>query len=402
MEDIYNLKKRIESQNRALEESSISRRNKEIIRRFVKYLEINSYSNQRISKYINKLNIIAEILKVDFDKVKKENIENLILKIRERKFCNRLLSQETIIDYNIIIKRFYKWLLGNEETFPKEVSWLKTTVPKSKKKLPENLLNDENVEKLIKNAKTLRDKCIISVLYDSGMRIGELLTCKIKHVSFFNDYAEIQNPEGKTGSRRILLIPSVPYLLNWIQNHPLGKEDDCLFISLCNKSQFERMTPKNVNRMLKELAKKCNINKRISCHQFRHASATKSARFLTDAQMKERFGWVQDSKMASVYIHMSGRDSYDAVKRMYGIKEQVEVKENMKPVKCHICDTINGFEHKYCRKCGRALSLEVVMEKEEKDKDLIEFIKSIEGLKKINPELFNMLKELGKQKGIIA
>jgi len=401
MEDIYNYDKTINKALESLEKTNIQKENRQHIKNFLRYLEVNSYSKPRIIKYICKLKLFGLNINKNFKDLTKDDIETLVLRLSKRTVKGKDLSEETKRDDLVMLKRFYKWLTGDNESYPKEVSWIKARMKNGKHKLPEELLNDEDVENLIKNATNLRDKAIISVLYDSGMRIGELLSCQIKHVKFDKNYAEIINPIGKTGSRRILLIPSVPYLLNWIENHPLKKQDSFLFINLSNKNQFKRTTHACINRMLKNLAKKCNISKRISCHQFRHASATKSARFLTDAQMKERFGWIQDSRMASVYIHMSGRDTDDAVKKMYGeeIKKE-DIKDNLKPVKCPFCDTINGFENKYCRKCGRALSLEIVMEKEDKDKEMIEFLKGLEGLKKSNPEMFEIIKNIGKEKGI--
>lgn len=54
-------------------------------------------------------------------------------------------------------------------------------------------------------------------------------------------------------------------------------------------------------------------------HAFRPASATHLANILTEAQMKEFIGWIQDSDMASVYVHLSGRDVDRAILKLYGM-----------------------------------------------------------------------------------
>lgn len=64
-------------------------------------------------------------------------------------------------------------------------------------------------------------------------------------------------------------------------------------------------------------------------HNFRHSRATYLANFLTEAQMKEYFGWQQDSKMAGVHVHLSGRDVDNALLRVYGIENKNEKKESI-------------------------------------------------------------------------
>ena len=49
-------------------------------------------------------------------------------------------------------------------------------------------------------------------------------------------------------------------------------------------------------QMLKRVCKKANMKKRIHMTLFRHTEATKSANFLTEAQMKKRHGWSKTSK----------------------------------------------------------------------------------------------------------
>lgn len=64
--------------------------------------------------------------------------------------------------------------------------------------------------------------------------------------------------------------------------------------------------------LFKKAARKTKIRKRCNPHIFRHSRATLLAQHLTEAQLKQVFGWTQSSKMASVYVHLSGRDNDDA------------------------------------------------------------------------------------------
>jgi len=105
--------------------------------------------------------------------------------------------------------------------------------------------------------------------------------------------------------------------------------------------------------ILRKIAKRAGIRKKVNPHAFRHARATHLAKFLTEAQMKEFFGWVQDSDMASVYVHLSGRDVDRAILQLYGMQVDEEKEENGKllPKKCLRCGEINPATNKVCRRC---------------------------------------------------
>lgn len=70
--------------------------------------------------------------------------------------------------------------------------------------LPESLLSEEQVAQLINVCRSRRDRAIIAVLYDSGCRIGEIRTMKIKSVSF-DKYGARIHVKGKTGARSLRL-----------------------------------------------------------------------------------------------------------------------------------------------------------------------------------------------------
>ncbi len=117
--------------------------------------------------------------------------------------------------------------------------------------------------------------------------------------------------------------------------------------------------------MLKKLAKKAGLNKRVNPHLFRHSRATLLANKLTEAQMKEYFGWVQASEMASVYVHLSGRDVDSAILQLHGLTNQMEKKEEkFKTRNCQRCKQPNSPVSKFCQKCGAVLDVETALELE--------------------------------------
>jgi len=65
---------------------------------------------------------------------------------------------------------------------------------------------------MVEICENARDKALVSGLYESGVRISEWLGVKIKDI-IFDDYGAKIKVTGKTGTRQIRLIDSVPYLI---------------------------------------------------------------------------------------------------------------------------------------------------------------------------------------------
>jgi len=103
-------------------------------------------------------------------------------------------------------------------------------------------------------------------------------------------------------------------------------------------------------------------------HNFRHSRATFFANHLTEAQMKEYFRWTQGSKMAAIYVHLSGRDVDEAILKVYG-KKNMENKEQsiLTPKDCQRCEETNPSENKFCSRCSMPLDKETIIEVVEND-----------------------------------
>jgi integrase len=295
--------------------------------------------------------------------LKKEDVIRLIQHIE----CSDM-SYDTKLDYKVAIRKFMKWLRKTED-YPEEVRWIKTRKKKNAFKLPEELLNEEEVSRMIDAAEYPRDKAMISSLFESGCRTGELLTMRVKHLQL-DEYGAVFMINGKTGGRRVRLITSTPYLIGWLNVHPHRDDPEAPLWEVIRSYKTDMHTFVNyacLNVLLKRVARKAGIKKRVYPHLFRHSRATALANHLTEAQMKEYLGWVRDSDMASVYIHLSGRDVDDAVLRMHGLKKEENGKKKVAEL-CFRCKTALRKDAKFCDKCGLVLDPQTAMKLEQKQK----------------------------------
>lgn len=336
-----------------VKKSSISEKNKKYILEFKDHLLLDGFSFGRIVKYVYYLSKLASILNKDFDKASIQDLKSLVIGIDQTDYC-----ESTKKEIKIYIKKLYKWIY-NEEEYPEIVRWIKPQTRRIEKiKLPEEMLSEDDVQKLIDYASKARDKAFVSTLYESGCRIGELLFLRIKNLKIDEYGAILLIPPMKTGSRRVRIISSTPYLTKWINEHP-SRNDPNAYIWLNNKGTA--LSYGWVQGKLSKLGLKAGIKKKLNPHNFRHSRATHLANHLTEAQMKEFFGWTQGSEMAAVYVHLSGRDVDDAILNVYGMKTEKNRKESiLTPKTCQRCEESNPSGNKFCSKCGLPLDKETI------------------------------------------
>jgi len=296
--------------------------NETLINQFLEFCKANGIGKYRIMKYEYTLPKISLMLNKPFNKANKNDMIKLMVKIEDLKTKkNEPIKEWTKHDYRVVIKRFYKWL-NKDEDYPDTVRWIKTTMKNGNKKLPEDMLTEDEIQILIDSATNPRDKAFISVLYESGCRIAEILNMKIKHISF-DEYSPTIVVSGKTGSRRIRLIDKNNYLKIWLDNHFFKDDPDAyVWVSIATNRKNNPLEYHSAVKLLRNLAKKSKIKKAVNPHNFRHSRATYLASRLTEAQMKQMFGWTQSSNMASIYVHLSGRDIDKSILQIGGLLDK--------------------------------------------------------------------------------
>ena len=299
-----------------LKNSNISGINKQLILDFVENCFVEGLGQQRILKYISTLKIIATQINADFNKVEKRDLFIFVSKLEQSNKSDWLKH-----DYKVALKKFYKWYLKDDN--PELTKWIKASISRKDRKLPEEMLIEEDILKMINCAKKKSDKAIIAILWDIGARVGEIGNLRIKHIKFDECGATV-NLKGKTGYRRVRAVFSVEYLQAWLLEHPDRDNPDApLWTTFDSKGDLIKPLHYGSIRMkIKRLAKKAKINKRIHPHLFRHSRCTYIANYLTEAQMNVYFGWIQGSEMSSVYVHLSGRDVDYAILKANGVLDK--------------------------------------------------------------------------------
>lgn len=387
--DLYDYKGRLEHVIKIIGKAKTSQNNKQILLKYKDDYIANGLSIARAVRVSYDLLRLARLLDKDFDKADAEDMRKVMVKLEDEG-----ISERTKYDFKVSVKRFYRWL-RKSKTYPDEVEWIKPRFNERNRKLPKELLTEDDIKKLIQAADNPRDKAFVFTLYESGCRIGELLTLKIKNVDF-DEYGAILLVDGKTGERRIRVISAANLITEWLNKHPLKNDPEAL-LWISKDYKRNNLSYRRIRDVLDNLKKRAQISKKVNPHNFRHSRATFLANHLTEAQMKEFFGWVQSSEMASVYVHLSGRDVDGALLKTYGLEnEKKEKSSELKPIKCIRCEQINPPTNDFCQKCGIALNEEAkidVIEKDIKRKGADEILNRIFRDKESREKFLNLIRE---------
>jgi integrase len=118
---------------------------------------------------------------------------------------------------------------------------------------------------------------------DLSARPHEILKLKIKDIVFKTvdkyQYAEVL-VNGKTGSRSIPLIQSIPYVKDWLSSHPSRNNSNSpLFVSLSKVSLHRQLSRSALDQIYREY-QKTFFPKLLEDHYFKAMQSVRSSTFL--------------------------------------------------------------------------------------------------------------------------
>jgi ribosomal protein L40E len=216
---------------------------------------------------------------------------------------------------------------------------------------------------------------MISMSFDLGTRPKELLGLNVGDVNF-DEYGCVVTvgEHAKTGARTLRLIPSLPYLREWLESHPYrDNKEAALFIGLGRNQFGKRITPQTLRWAFKEAAKLAGVDRRVYTYLLRHASITREAgNGLGDQQLKVFYGWSPSSRMLEIYSHLSSEDVNKKRLEQAGVIKPKQKAHELKQRKCPRCGAENTPTADFCSKCASPLDESKFREMLSKDQEVKE------------------------------
>jgi len=313
----------------------------EDLRLWARELHALGRSPRTVERYVARLVPFARKHAVPFDVVTKNQIMEHLSSIG---------NEVSRRDFGVVIKLFLRW--KNQGRVPPCIAWWKAGKIDTNL-LPENILTEQEVLALLNDVPGGRDRTVVHVLYDTGMRVGEVLALRRQHVSFDHLGAVILIPGGKSGRRRLRAISSAPAL----REHVNGMSDKRPEAPLWTTYVGLPLGYQTVLHTIQRAAKSAGIGKNVTCHSLRHARATVLRRKgVSESSLRSQFGWTKESVMVERYSHLSSEDVDNELAKAAGMPtpEQDE-KSCLAPVKCAICGRENDATYSFCTGCNSSL-----------------------------------------------
>ena len=204
------------------------------------------------------------------------------------------------------LRSFFEYLIfeNYRESNPTDL----IEAPKTGRKLPDTL-SEEEINSLItaidlSKTEGERNRAMLETMYSCGLRVSELIHLKISDLFFEEGFIKII---GKGNKERFVPIhfraqKYIILYMNEIRVHLLVVKgfEDTLFLNRRGKSLSRQM----VFMILKELAIKINLQKKISPHTLRHSFATHLLKNGADLRAIQQMLGHESITTTEVYVHL--------------------------------------------------------------------------------------------------
>lgn len=311
----------------------------------------------------------------------------------------REMKQNAARKYLWTIRYFCQWLVDTGMNPSIDMARLKKVkLPATQliTKTSSDMLTEGEVKQMIDAARSSRDRALISLLYESGMRPIEVCRLTWKDITF-DEYGCILHTRGKTGKeRRIRLLMARQHLAAWQADYgKIPAPTDPVFTTVY--APRAPLKYETLKRIFGDLVQNAGIQKKVNPYIARHSRVTHLlAQGMPESVIKLQHWGSLKSNMLASYGHLSGEQQDNLMLEASGVKTKEKKKKDMLlPRQCPRCDTVNGPTTNFCPACGLHLTEEALKEKEllEKEANKAYVTMSPEDREDIAARVVRMMKE---------
>ena len=189
------------------------------------------------------------------------------------------------------------------------------------KRLPK-VLAAADVQRLLEACKRLRDRFLLSLLYESGMRIGQALGLRHADIRSFDGEIEIVARNNLNGARTKARSSYVVHVskeamalyADYLVHEYREVAHDYVFVNWWGGHVGAPMNYATVIDLFRALGTRTGLH--VTPHMFRHTHATELLRSGWDAAyVQKRLGHAQIQTTTSIYAHLSTEDMAEAYAR---------------------------------------------------------------------------------------
>lgn len=200
---------------------------KEIIDNFLKFCSITA-GNKKVEDIRGIILQIRHVLEIPLNTLTLTNVRDFLAVLN-----NSSKRDWTKHGIKIILKRFLKWLYPDWSSRFKQLSDIKLKKVSTQDRYTEDkLVTQEDIEKMLRSAETLREKALLLLLFETGARPQEITTLRWKSIKYQGNHGLVHLFSEKTREARSVPIKeSVIHLRRWYRefSFPNVRQADFVF-----------------------------------------------------------------------------------------------------------------------------------------------------------------------------
>ncbi|MFS4418659.1 site-specific tyrosine recombinase/integron integrase [Maribacter sp. 2307ULW6-5] len=252
-------------------------------------LELKRYSNNTVRAYVHCfeafINHYAHLEPTNINENEvRAYLQKLVHQGRSSSYINQALNS---------IKFFFEVVHGMPNRF------FAIERPRKEERLPE-VLSKEEILAIIAHTNNPKHKCIVSLLYSSGLRRSELLNLRLTDIDSKRMMVRIAQGKGNKDRLTILSPRALTALKGYYRQY---RPKEYLF----EGPKGGRYSASSVLNIVSRAAKKAGIHKKVTPHMLRHSFATHLLENGTDLRHIQLLLGHNSTKTTEIYTHVANR-----------------------------------------------------------------------------------------------
>lgn len=252
-------------------------------------LELKRYSNNTVRAYVNCfesfINYYGDLDPIDINENEiRSYLQKLVQEGKSSSYINQAVNS---------IKFFYEMVHGMPNRF------YSIERPRKETKLPK-VLSKEEVLSIIEHTNNIKHRCIVALLYSSGLRRNELLNLKVIDIDSKRMMVRVQLAKGNKDRFTVLSNGLLKDLKIYYREY---RPKEFLF----EGAKGGKYSTTSVLNIVVSAAKKAGIHKKVSPHMLRHSFATHLLENGTDIRHIQLLLGHNSTKTTEIYTHVANR-----------------------------------------------------------------------------------------------
>ncbi len=250
-------------------------------------LELKRYANNTVRTYVSFFEMFINHYKEkELNTIDESDIRAFLQFLNRRKVSNSYLNQAVNA-----IKFYYEVVLGMPNRF------YDIERPRKESKLP-TVISKEEILSIIENTNNNKHRCIIKLLYGSGLRRSELLNLKLVDVDSKRMLVRVKGSKGNKDRHSLLSMTALEDLRNYFKEWKPK-------IYLFEGQKGGKYSAESVLKIVKSAALKANISQPVTPHVLRHSFATHLLESGVDLRQIQVLLGHGSSKTTEIYTHVA-------------------------------------------------------------------------------------------------